>query len=162
VSAYERIITKLEENGIDYKVYSHELLLSSGDAYGRSDLEFDVENGFKTLAFQILDRLILVVLHGRDRLDYKKICEILGIKRKDIKVANAEWLENHGYTPGGISPIPVTENVRVIIDSKFLEYEKIVCGSGDGEKTVEISSQDLLNIICTDIHKADIHKIAKE
>ncbi|MDR0632159.1 MAG: YbaK/EbsC family protein [Holosporaceae bacterium] len=157
MSAYERIISKLKENGVDYKIYSHETLLSSGDAYERGNLEFDVENGFKTLAFQICDRFILVVLHGRDRLDYKKICEILCIKRKDIKVASAEWLENHGYTSGGISPIPVTENARVIVDSKILEYTKIVCGSGDGEKTIEINTPNLLNIT-----SADVHKIAKD
>jgi prolyl-tRNA editing enzyme YbaK/EbsC (Cys-tRNA(Pro) deacylase) len=156
MNAHERIISKLKENGIDYKIYSHELLLSSGNAYERGDLKFDAENGFKTLAFQILDRLVLAVLHGRDRLDYKKFCEILGAKRKDIKVADAEWMENQ-YTPGGISPIPITENARVIVDSKILEYEKIVCGSGDGEKTIEISAQDLLNIT-----GADMQKIAKE
>jgi prolyl-tRNA editing enzyme YbaK/EbsC (Cys-tRNA(Pro) deacylase) len=157
MNAHEKIVSKLKENGIDYKIYPHKQLLSSDDAYERGDLEFDVENGFKTLAFQILDRLVLAVLHGHDRLDYKKFCEFLSIKRKDINVASAESLEKLGYAPGGISPIPVTEKAMVIIDSKILEYERIACGSGDGEKTIEINTKDLLNIT-----GADVHKIAKE
>jgi prolyl-tRNA editing enzyme YbaK/EbsC (Cys-tRNA(Pro) deacylase) len=105
------------------------------------------------LAFQICDRLVLVVLHGRDKIDYKKTCDFLGVKRKDFNVASMELLEKFGYTPGGISPIPVTENAEVIIDSKILEYEKILCGSGDGEKTIEISSNDLLSITGAAIQK---------
>jgi prolyl-tRNA editing enzyme YbaK/EbsC (Cys-tRNA(Pro) deacylase) len=57
-----------------------------------------------------------------------------GIKRKDISVASIELLEKLGYTPGGVSLIPATDNVKVIIDSKISEYEKIVCGSGPREK----------------------------
>jgi prolyl-tRNA editing enzyme YbaK/EbsC (Cys-tRNA(Pro) deacylase) len=72
MSAYEKIISKLKKNGLDYRIYSHDQLLSSDDAYGRDDLEFDAENGFKTLAFQICDQVVLVMLHGRDKLDYKK------------------------------------------------------------------------------------------
>jgi prolyl-tRNA editing enzyme YbaK/EbsC (Cys-tRNA(Pro) deacylase) len=68
-----------------------------------------------------------------------------------------ELLEKLGYTPGGISPIPVTENAEVIIDSKILEYEKILCGSGAGEKTIGINSKDLLNIT-----GVAVQKIAKE
>jgi prolyl-tRNA editing enzyme YbaK/EbsC (Cys-tRNA(Pro) deacylase) len=157
MNIYERIISKLKENGINYKIYCHELLLSSEDAYASSNLEFNTENGFKTLAFQICDQLVLVVLYGRDKIDYRKICEFLKIKRKDIKVANAELLRNYGYAPGGISPIPVTENTKVVTDSKILKYEKIVCGSGDGEKSIEMSVKDLLNI-----SSAIVQKIAKE
>jgi prolyl-tRNA editing enzyme YbaK/EbsC (Cys-tRNA(Pro) deacylase) len=156
MSAYEKIISKLKEHGICYELYSHTILLSSGDAYERSDLEFNTENGFKTLAFQICDRLVLVVLHGRDKIDYKKTCEFLGVKRKDFNVASMESLEKLGYTPGGISPIPLNEDAEIIIDSKILEYEKILCGSGDGEKTIEISSKDLLNVT-----GAAVQKIAK-
>jgi prolyl-tRNA editing enzyme YbaK/EbsC (Cys-tRNA(Pro) deacylase) len=105
------------------------------------------------LAFQICDRLVLIVLHGRDKIDYKKTCDFFGVKRKDFNVASMELLGKWGYTPGGISPIPITENTEVIIDSKILEYEKILCGSGDGEKTIEISSKDLLNITGAAIQK---------
>jgi prolyl-tRNA editing enzyme YbaK/EbsC (Cys-tRNA(Pro) deacylase) len=146
MSAHEKIISKLKKHGASYKLYSHERLLSSSDAYKHLDLEFNTENGFKTLAFQICDRLILVTLHGRDKIDYNKICEFFGIKRKDISIASIELLGKLGYTPGGVSPIPVTDNAEVIIDSKILEYEKIVCGSGTGEKSIEINSRDLLNI----------------
>jgi prolyl-tRNA editing enzyme YbaK/EbsC (Cys-tRNA(Pro) deacylase) len=124
MNAHEKIISKLKECGVHYELYSHKILLSSGEAYERSDLEFNAENGFKTLAFQICDRLVLVVLHGRDKIDYKKIYYFLGAKRKDINAASIDSLEKFGYTPGGISPIPVTENTEVIIDSKILEYEK--------------------------------------
>jgi prolyl-tRNA editing enzyme YbaK/EbsC (Cys-tRNA(Pro) deacylase) len=153
MSAYEKIISKLKKRGICYKLYSHKILLSSGDAYELRDPEFNAENGFKTLAFQICDRLVLVALHGRDKIDYKKICDFLNLKRKDLNVASIELLEKCGYTPGGISPIPAAENAEIIIDSKILEYEKILCGSGDGEKTIEISSKDLLNITSAAIQK---------
>jgi prolyl-tRNA editing enzyme YbaK/EbsC (Cys-tRNA(Pro) deacylase) len=157
MNAHEKIISKLKKHRISYNLYSHKALLSSSDAYERRDLAFNTENGFKALAFQISDRLLLAALHGRDKIDYKKISEFLGVKRKDINVASAELLEKFGYTPGGISPIPATENTEVIIDSKILEYEKIVCGSGDGEKSIEINSEDLLNITC-----AIVQKIAKD
>jgi prolyl-tRNA editing enzyme YbaK/EbsC (Cys-tRNA(Pro) deacylase) len=52
-----------------------------------------------------------------------------------------------------VSSIPVTENTEVIIDSKILEYEKIVCGSGTGEKSIEIDSNDLLNITGAAVQK---------
>jgi hypothetical protein len=65
MNAHEKIISKLKKHGICYELYSHRALLSSGEAYERSNLEFNTENGFKTLAFQICDRLILVAVHGR-------------------------------------------------------------------------------------------------
>jgi prolyl-tRNA editing enzyme YbaK/EbsC (Cys-tRNA(Pro) deacylase) len=82
MSAYEKIISKLKNHGISYKLYSHEILLLSSDAYEHHDLEFNAENGFKTLVFQICGRLVLVALHGRDKIDYNKICEFFWHKKK--------------------------------------------------------------------------------
>jgi prolyl-tRNA editing enzyme YbaK/EbsC (Cys-tRNA(Pro) deacylase) len=146
-NAHEIIIAKLNEYGASYTLHSHELLLSSKDAYERDNFEFDVENGFKTLAFQVGEQLVLAVIHGRDKVDYKKFYAVLEINRKDLKCANAELLLSLGYEPGGISPIPVAENTRVIVDSAILKYERIVCGSGIGATSIEINSRDLLNIV---------------
>jgi prolyl-tRNA editing enzyme YbaK/EbsC (Cys-tRNA(Pro) deacylase) len=156
MNAHETIIAKLNESGVPYTLHSHELLLSSGDAYMRDNFEFDVENGFKTLAFQVDELLVLVVIHGRNKVDYKTIGEILGTNRKNLKPASPEFLLDLGYSPGGISPIPVTENTKVIADSSVLDYEQIVCGSGDGTKSIEIRSKDLLAIT-----NAVVQKIAK-
>jgi Cys-tRNA(Pro) deacylase len=153
MNAHEKIISKLKEHGIDYKLHSHQTLISSRDVCECHDLGFNIENVFKTLAFQICNRLILVALHGCDKIDYKKMCEFLEIKRKEIEIANTELLKNLGYAPGGISPIPITEDATVIIDSKILEYEKIICGSGSGDKSIEINSADLLNITGAAVQK---------
>jgi prolyl-tRNA editing enzyme YbaK/EbsC (Cys-tRNA(Pro) deacylase) len=157
MNAYDVIVSKLKECGVSYTLHSHELLLSSGDAYMRDNFEFDVDHGFKTLAFQVDELLVLVVIHGRDKVDYKIICEILGTNRKNLKTAGSEFLLDLGYSPGGISPIPVTGNTKVIADSSVLDYEQIVCGSGDGTKSIEINSKDLLAIT-----NAVVRKIAKK
>jgi Cys-tRNA(Pro)/Cys-tRNA(Cys) deacylase len=131
-------------------------LLLSQDEYKRDNFEFDVENGFKTLAFQVGECLVLIVIHGRDKVDYKTICEILRINRKDLKSASRELLLDLGYSPGGVSPIPVSENTKVIVDSSILNYETIVCGSGEGTQSIELNSKDLLIIT-----NAIVQKIVK-
>jgi prolyl-tRNA editing enzyme YbaK/EbsC (Cys-tRNA(Pro) deacylase) len=146
VNAHEAILSKLNEHGVKYKVHTHELLLSSADAYTRNNFEFNVEDCFKTLAFQVHDCLILIVIHGQSKVDYKKICEILKINRRDLKVADSEYLLSLGYSPGGISPISVTETTKVIIDAEVLNYETVVCGAGDGTHSLEVSTKNLLAV----------------
>lgn len=57
---------------------------------------------------------------------------------------------------GGVSPIPTIENANIILDESVNEYEKILCGSGSCDKTLEIRIDDLLKLT-----QAKVLKIVK-
>jgi Cys-tRNA(Pro) deacylase len=144
-SAFNEIVKILEQNNIKYKIHSHEDILNVYDA--EKKLDYDCSKGFKTLAFVVGKKYVFVVLNGRAKLNYKKLADILDIKRNELQMADINELESKfGYTVGGISPIPVSDEISVIFDSQILDFAKVYCGMGESNKSLEIESQDLINV----------------
>lgn len=85
---------------------------------------------------------VLVILLGRDRVDFTKIKALLGVE--DVRLAEPEEvLEITGYEIGGVPPISIY-GVRAFIDRRVSRKEEIVCGGGDELHLLRIKVREIL------------------
>lgn len=92
----------------------------------------------KTIAFRVKDGdYFLAAAMGRDRIDYKKLGQIFGVPRRDIRTLSAEQVRDElGMVVGGVTPVPIREGVRIIIDSRVAERALISVGGGRPTVTI--------------------------
>ena len=163
MEAIECIKSILQEHGIEYIIYIHDEIPTVESA--KEKVNFDITKCFKTIAFKYEERFIFVSLKAEDSIDYNKLCSHLNIKRKNLKKANSNELEEiFGYELGGIAPISVSNKIAVIFDKKITSENIVFCGSGRRECTIEIAAKDLIQLSSgvMDISKSRVEELNKE
>ena len=135
----------LEASDASYKTHAHAPLVSFEDA--KDVLPFDSGSMVKGLVFRTPDgRFVIVALRGADRADYKKIADALGIRRADLRAADpADVAAELGMQLGGIVPLPI-KGATVLIDRGVASLDRIFCGSGRNDVTLEIAAHDVVRI----------------
>lgn len=131
----------MKNNNIQYEEFSHQDITTYEQ--GMKSTNFEVDKIVKTLAYKVGETIILVAILGKDRLDYKKLAELLSIKRKQLTMMSKEEIEELGFEVGGVSPIVPDQNVEVFIEHKIKNLDYIYCGMGTKYKTLKISPKDL-------------------
>tara|TARA_Y100000310_G_scaffold299208_1_gene333834 strand:- start:21687 stop:22136 length:450 start_codon:yes stop_codon:yes gene_type:complete len=85
---------------------------------------------------------LLVILLGKNKIDFQKIKEIL--KVKDVRLAEPEEvLRITGYEVGGVPPISIY-GIKTFIDKAVVEKEEIFCGGGDPNHLMKIKTKEIL------------------
>lgn len=155
IEKYNNICKLLKSKNIEYEEYVHKEISTYTEGIEKTD--FDTNKIVKTLAFKIEQEIILIALLGKDKLDYKKLSQILGIKRNQLKMLSTEEVENLGFEIGGVCPIIESKKAKVILDTKIKNMEYIYCGMGTKDRTMKINPNDIIKIndaICFDVVKA--------
>ena len=109
-------------------------------------LGIDGVNILKTMVYydkKNTDRIIFCSTRGSDKIDYKKLNKLY---HGDFKGAGDEVLNSIQQKCGAISPLTAPEGVKIIIDERVFDREKIFMGSGSAEISVILSTQYLLNM----------------
>ena len=136
-----------------FKVHRHTPIISYADA--KAVLPFDPGAMVKALAFRLPNGAYAIV--GM-RADYKKIADALGIRRADLRAAEADDLSRDlDMAPGGVVPLPIY-GAAVLFDRMVLDLEIIYCGTGRTDATLEIASRDLVRVAggkAADLRKAE-------
>lgn len=135
----------LSAAGVAFKVHDHAPITSFADA--KAALPFDPGAMVKGLAFRLTDGTYAIIgMRADTRADYKKIADALGVRRADLRAAEAEELgRDLGMMPGGVTPLPIN-GVKVLFDRKVLDLDVIFCGTGRTDATLEIAGGDLVRI----------------
>lgn len=143
-NAYDTITATLAGNGCEYRIHTHEPIVTVEDALTK--VPHLTGNLLKTIVFKIKDGdWILAAVYHFDRIDYKKLAQVFGVNRTKIRsIAPEQVSTDLGFEVGGVGPFPVGENVKVVFDEAAGDLGQIFCGSGKNTHTVEISMQDLL------------------
>lgn len=140
---YDILIKKLSSMSISYEIIEHDEISCVDD--GIMLLDFPEDLILKTIGFETENRYIFAVIQARKKLDYKKLTQIVGIKRKYLKMIPVEVLENElGYQSGGLSPIHIDDRINVFIDIGISKLVEVFCGIGVRNKTLKISSKNLI------------------
>lgn len=144
--SYEKIIDLLSEQSIDFTMHEHQPFLTVADM--EEHLPFPKEAFVKTLAFKIKNAFwLLAVTRGQDRVDYRKIAAVFGISRSHILRPEAEEIEEKlGMVQGGVCPIAMSDDVRVVFDEGLRGLQRIYCGGARNDRTLEIGLEDLLRV----------------
>ena len=84
----------------------------------------------------------MVLVAGREQVDWKKLRQLVG--RSRIRMATEEEvLEMTGYRVGTVSPFGLKNRVRVLIDESVLREDEVSLGSGVRQMAIIMKSTDL-------------------
>ncbi|MBW4565590.1 MAG: YbaK/EbsC family protein [Mojavia pulchra JT2-VF2] len=143
---YDKIIKLLTENGIDFKIHTHEVIKTITDV--EEKLPFPKNRLLKTVVFKIRNSSwILAAVKGEDRVDYRKLASSLEVHRSDLICPSPEEIKSIlDFEIGGVSPIPTSDDTKAVFDSALLSMNFVYCGSGRNDRTLEIGVEELLQL----------------
>ena len=132
----------LENLGIPHRVFKHETPVDSFEQ-AASDRNQRPEQVVRSILFQIRpDEFVMVLMAGREQVDWKKLRKLIG--RSRVRMATAEEvLDVTGYPVGTVSPFGMKNQVRVLIDPSVLREEEISTGSGMRNTAIILKSTEL-------------------
>jgi Cys-tRNA(Pro)/Cys-tRNA(Cys) deacylase len=146
-SSFSSLVEIVERSGFPFIIHEHMPARTMEDA--ESNLSFDVARIVKTVAFRLRNGgVLLAALRGTSRVDYARLAALVGVNRRDlVSLAPEEVREFLGVEPGSVSPLPLMENVAVLIDDDVLTIQPtIYCGIGRPDRILEIAAADLVRI----------------
>jgi Cys-tRNA(Pro)/Cys-tRNA(Cys) deacylase len=154
---YDKIIALLQAAAIPYKIHEHEAIRTVEEVEER--LPHLAPIMVKTIAFALKDgRIALVAIHGKDRIDYRKVAQAVGTNRRNVRsMSPEEVLAELGYEVGSVGPFALQENVFVLIDAHVAQMPTLNCGSGKTMATLELSFAGLQRVT-----NAQVLSLAKE
>ncbi len=100
----------------------------------------------KSLVFRggASDRPVLVIASGSNRVDEKKVAEVLGEK---IERADADFVRARtGFAIGGVPPVGHAESPITVIDRDLEAYDEIWAAAGTPNAVFRLSPAELIAI----------------
>ena len=95
----------------------------------------------KTLVFRSGEEAQLFLVSGKNQLDIKKVCQLIG---KTITKADADFVkEKTGYAIGGVPPVALSSPIETFIDRDLLGYEDVWAAAGTPHAVFQFKSNDL-------------------
>ncbi len=141
-------IEKINESKIDYKIYDLDKL----------DLDTNIHNCVKALVLEIKNKTYIIALKLVNKLDYRKLADIVDVNRQDIKIADESVIRNIlECEPGDIPPYCNKCGLQIIYDKKILDIDIMYCSAGIKNRVIQIETNKLINCI-----QPHIHDIVKE
>ena len=144
-SVKNNIVNIFMRLNIEYKEISHGPVYTMEEA--ENECNHTDKEGIKTLALRTeKGEIILSILRGDHRLDFKKSSGVLG---EHIKMADPEDLKKMNVEIGGLAPFGYDTPLSVLYDSTIAEIEYVYINPGVNNKTFKLKSIDLLKAIGT-------------
>jgi Cys-tRNA(Pro)/Cys-tRNA(Cys) deacylase len=133
----------LLDAGVEIRVHDHVPVATVAEIL--EALPFPADEHVKTLAFDTGDGIALAALRGGDRLQYGKLARALGVARDRLTPLSPERVRDElGLEPGGVCPLVDHDDVTVVLDSRVLELERVFCGAGRNDATLELAPAELV------------------
>jgi Cys-tRNA(Pro)/Cys-tRNA(Cys) deacylase len=108
-------------------------------------LPFPADEHVKTLAVDAGGRVALAAVRGSDRVHFGRLARALGVARDRITPLEPRRVrEELGLEPGGVCPLVDREDVTVLVDIRVLDLERVFCGSGRNDATLELAPAELV------------------
>lgn len=143
----------LDSAKIKYNVYTYD---ADGDFDGQSvakKIGIEPERVYKTLVTVAPSKNYYVfVVPVLNELDLKACAKSVGEKSVEmIQVKDINKVT--GYIRGGCSPIGMKKQYKTVIDDSCLNFDAIVFSAGKIGYQVELSPNELVNLIGADVQK---------
>lgn len=146
---HDSIRTELCTQQVIFKVHDHAQLPSPirnpGDF--AAALGYPLERITKSLFLCSRDRRIhaVAVCSAERRLDYSSVAAALGVRR--IEAATLVELQvKTGYSPNGVSPLGLSDDIAVLVDVSLMDHPTVLIGGGAAALEVELAPTDLVRI----------------
>ena len=144
---FEQLTALLEGKRAGFRVISH-------PAEGKSDLVAQLRGtapgqGAKAMLCKIKeapDVLILAVLPGDRKLDFKKVAQAFGFKQATF-AAPEEAMRETGCVIGAIPPFSFSPRIKLVVDPELVEtYDEIAFNAGRLDRSIVLNAEDYVRI----------------
>lgn len=133
----------LRDAGVEFRLHEHAPVATVAEIL--EALPFPAEEHVKTLALEADGRIALVSLRGSDRVGFGKLARALGVARDRLSPLEPDRVRAElRLEPGGVCPLVDREDVVRLVDARVLELERVFCGSGRSDRTLELAAADLV------------------
>lgn len=145
---YQKLITILDENNVEYKLFKHRAALTYEDL-----AEVQKETGFfgteaKCMVLTIDGSFIVYITLQGKRLNMDVIKETLGINK--IKLATPDELKEYfAAEPGCAYPFGFGDNVEIYVDPQIFEQEWLLFSPVLPTRTIQAKGADLKKVFET-------------
>lgn len=143
--AYLELIRLLDENKVEYKLFSHKAALTYKDLE-----QVQKETGFfgtegKCMILKVDNNLIIYVTIQGKRVNMNAIKDTLNVSK--IRLATSEELkENFGAEPGCAYPFGFSKDINIFVDPIIYEQDWFLFSPALPTKTVQAKGSDLKNV----------------
>lgn len=144
MSIYDQIIQFLKSNLVPYQELNHAAIYTSEEAARVRGI--DQSSGAKSLLLKADDKFVLAVLPGSERLDSKKLRQVLTTKQLRFATPD-EVKEIMGCEIGACYPFGNLINTQMVIDKKLAANETIAFNPGLHNKTIKLKWPDYNRIV---------------
>jgi Cys-tRNA(Pro) deacylase len=140
-------IRSLKAQGVTFTPRPYHYEERGGTRVASRELGIEEHEAVKTIVLED-DRgaPLIVLMHGDREISTKKLARHLGVKT--VTPCDPRVAQRHtGYMVGGTSPFGTRKNLPVYIEETILYLEKIFINAGRRGLLVEMSVQDLVEIL---------------
>ena len=146
-----KIKSLLSENGFWFETFEHEPVRTSEEA-SKIRTGYKLEQGTKALIVKVYkshdgEDFAMMIVRGSDRFDEKKVKDLLNIKEFRFATEQEVIELTDGVLPGGVPPFGNLFGLKVFVDKRVLENEKIVFNAGDRRFSIGIYSKDWFELV---------------
>ena len=143
--AYEKLISLLDSNKVEYKLFSHR------EALTWEELEaVQKETGFfgtemKCMVLKAGDKLIVYITLQGKKVNFDAVKETLGVHK--VRLSTPEELREYfGAKPGCAYPFGFDSQYDIYVDPKIYEQEWMLFSPVVPTKTIQAKGSDLRNV----------------
>ncbi|GAB4284159.1 MAG: hypothetical protein Kow0081_1190 [Candidatus Dojkabacteria bacterium] len=142
---FDELKNKLNAKNIKYK-----FLPVSSQSVDETVAQLGIKyrEGLSTIVFSINggERFVAVLRRDDRNINNRELKKLLNTDR--VTFASEEEQSKLGFEHGLVTPVLLADrNIEIIADSKFLEMDKVVCGSANPNFALEITKEELLKVI---------------
>jgi Ala-tRNA(Pro) deacylase len=144
----------LDKAGVGYELLPHAHTEKAADEAAALGVE-PAEVG-KTLVLTTPAGYARVVLPASERLDFRKVSDLLGVGKKRIHLSPEDDLARDypEFELGAVPPLGGGRGDRVVIDTRLAERESIVVEAGSHDESVRLPTAELIRLANAEV--ADI------
>jgi Ala-tRNA(Pro) deacylase len=148
------LTTVLDKAGVGYELLPHAHTEKAADEAAALGVEA-AEVG-KTLVLTTPAGYVRVVLPASERLDFRKVGDVLGVGKKRIHLSPEDDLARDypEFELGAVPPLGGGRGDRVVIDTRLAERESIVVEAGSHDESVRLPTAELIRLAKAEV--ADI------
>jgi Cys-tRNA(Pro) deacylase len=140
----QKVADAARELGLDVKIVEFEQTTRSAqeaaDAIGTTLAQI-----VKSLCFTVGGQPVMALVSGVNQLDERKLAQLMGVGRKQVKRANADDVKTAtGFSIGGVPPFGHLTKLPIFVDQDLLHYEVVWAAGGTPFAVFAIAPDDLV------------------
>jgi Ala-tRNA(Pro) deacylase len=140
----DRTTRHLDEVGIAYEVVEHAQAFSAASEAVASGVRPD--NAAKSVLLHCEDGYRLAVTLASDRLDLRKLSELLETSKAKLRLATEEEMRADfpDFELGAIPPLGEMLPAPEIVDRRVLDHDRVLCNGGDHTHSVLLDPKEIV------------------